>query len=56
MPFLFLFEEYPMDIGTGIAIAGLWLMVSVCAMSKYVTGFGMLLALVLAAGFTVYLA
>ena len=38
-----------MTIGSGIAIAGVWLFPAVCALAPNVTGFGLLVS-VLAAG------
>ncbi len=37
-----------MDVGTGIAIAGIWIFVSSCALSKAVKGGGFLLAIIIA--------
>ena len=37
-----------MDIGTGIAIAGVWLFPAACALSKTVTSSGVLVSLITA--------
>jgi len=44
-----------MDIGTGIAIAGVWLMVGMFGLSKTITGGGILLAVVVASVVTAIL-
>ena len=44
-----------MDTGTGIAIAGVWVMVAVTWHSERVTGLGMLIALAVALAMTTYL-
>lgn len=44
-----------MSIGTGIAIAGVWMFVGACALSRTVSGFGFILALTIAIGVTVFL-
>ena len=44
-----------MDIGTGIAIAGVWVMVGAVALSKTITSYGWVLSLVIAIIVTVYL-
>ena len=45
-----------MDIGTGIAIAGVWLFAASTALSKTVTGTGMWIAMVIAGVVTYFLA
>jgi hypothetical protein len=45
-----------MDIGTGIAIAGAWVFVSACALSRTVNSGGFLLGVLAAIFVTVYLA
>ena len=37
-----------MSIGTGIAILGIWLFPSLCAISKTVTGYGFLISVAVA--------
>lgn len=44
-----------MDIGTGIALAGVWLMVGAFGSSKNVSSFGMWLAICIGVGLTIYL-
>lgn len=44
-----------MDIGTGIAIAGIWLSVGLCGLSKTVAALGWLLLIVIAVILTMYL-
>lgn len=44
-----------MNIGNGIAISGLWIFSGLVGSSKYVSGFGMLLAIFLAVVFTLVL-
>lgn len=34
-----------MDIGTGIALAGIWMFPAACALSKTITGLGMFLSI-----------
>ena len=41
-----------MDIGTGIAIAGVWIFPSACALSKDVTSIGLYISLAAAAFMT----
>lgn len=42
-----------MDIGTGIAIMGVWLFASANALSKNITGNGMIVGIVIAIIFTI---
>jgi len=44
-----------MDIGSGIAIAGAWLMVGMLGIAPKVSGAGMWLGVLLAIGVTIYL-
>lgn len=44
-----------MSIGNGIAIAGVWIFVAAAVYSKYVSGFGVWLALVVGVGMTLLL-
>lgn len=44
-----------MTIGTGIAIAGVWLFVGACALSRSVSSFGLLVSILIAIGVTVFL-
>lgn len=44
-----------MDIGTGIAVAGVWIFVGAAWLSKEVSGFGMLLAFCGAVAMTIFL-
>ena len=44
-----------MDIGTGIAIAGVWMLPALSAISKSVTGGGMWVSIFIAIGMTVFL-
>lgn len=44
-----------MEIGTGIAIAGVWLFVGMLGLSKQVTGFGLVVGIFVAAWITVFL-
>jgi hypothetical protein len=44
-----------MDIGTGIAIAGVWLLPVAAFMSAWVSNFGKYLALIIAIVLTIYL-
>lgn len=44
-----------MDIETGIAILGVWLLPSACAISKNITGAGFLLSAIVALGLTIYI-
>ena len=42
-----------MDIGTGIAILGIWVFPSVCAASSEISGNGFMLSIMTAVGMTV---
>ena len=44
-----------MDTGTGIAIAGVWIFAGTACMSKTVSGFGMIFAIIIAGLVMVYL-
>lgn len=44
-----------MTVGTGIAIAGVWVFVGACALSRSISGFGLLLAIFVGIGVTVFL-
>lgn len=44
-----------MEIGTGIAVAGVWLFAAAALMSKNTSSTGALLAMVIAIGVTLYL-
>lgn len=42
-----------MEIGTGIAIAGIWLFPSLCAISRYVNNQGCILSIIIAMTMTI---
>lgn len=44
-----------MDIGTGIAIAGVWIFAGTACLSKATTGMGMALSIVVAICISIYL-
>ena len=44
-----------MDLGTGIAIAGVWIFAGMLGLSKTVTGQGLLFGMLLAVGITLVL-
>ena len=41
-----------MDIGTGIAIAGVWIFPTACTFSKYIDGGGWLISVIIALSIT----
>ncbi len=45
-----------MTVGTGMAIAGVWVFAGCCALSRTISGFGVLLAMSIAIGVTIFLA
>lgn len=44
-----------MDIGTGIAIAGIWGCVGLLGLSKSITSFGFMLGMLVATALTIFL-